>query len=306
MRVAMIGGTGFVGSYIVDKLIETGHDVSLLVRQGSEHKARQPGLVRMVTGNIDSAESLTDTIAGCDAVIYCIGILREFPRRGITFESTQFDGVARSVDAALRNDIQRFLLMSSNGVKNSGTSYQETKKRAEELVLASGLDATIFRPSVIFGDPRGRMEFATRLYQDMVKKPIPAVGFFNGRDPKTGAILMSPVHVEDVARAFVISLADASTVGKIYNIGGPDNLPWPEMIRRIASATGRKKWIIPYPIAIMKFAATLLDWLPFFPVTRDQLTMLAEGNTADPAVIESVIGQPPAAFSVENLRYLSD
>ncbi len=305
MRVAIIGGTGFVGSYIVDELLEQGHEVSLLVRDGSEHKVRQSGSVRVVSGSIEAATSIGDLVAGCDAVIYCVGILRESPHKGITFETTQFDGVANTVDAALKNGVRRFLLMSANGVKHPGTRYQETKKRAEDRVLASDLDATIFRPSVVFGDPRGQMEFATQLFRDMVEKPFPAVGFFSGPNPRSGAVLMSPVHVEDVARAFVNSLTDDSTVGDIYNLGGPDILSWTEMIRRIAAATGRKKWIIPVPISLMKLAATLFDWLPFFPVTRDQLTMLAEGNTADPDVIKSLIGKSPTPFSLEHIDYLN-
>lgn len=305
MRVAIIGGTGFVGSYIVDELLERGHEVSLLVRDGSEHKARQRESVRIVSGSIDSASSIGDLVTGCDAVIYCVGILRESPRKGITFEATQFNGVANTVDAAQNNGVRRFLLMSANGVKIPGTRYQETKKRAEDRLLASNLDATIFRPSVIFGDPRGQMEFATQLFEDMVEKPIPAVGFFNGLNPASGAVLMSPVHVEDVARAFVNSLNNASTVGEIYDLGGPDILSWTEIIRRLAAATGRKKWIVPVPISLMKIAATLFDWLPFFPVTRDQLTMLAEGNTADPDVITSLIGKSPASFLPDRLDYLN-
>ena len=304
MRVAIIGGTGFVGSYIVDRLLATGHEVSLLVRPGSEHKVRQSDSIQTVAGSINSAENIAAVVGGCDAVIYCVGILREFAGKGITFEATQFDGVARTLEAALKNRVGRFILMSANGAKSPGTRYQATKKRAEDLLLESGLEATIFRPSVIFGDPRGQMEFATQLYEDIVKMPVPAVGFFSGTSPKSGAVLMSPVHVEDVARAFVNALTDASTVGQIYTLGGPDILSWPEMIHRVAAATGRKKWILPYPIAIMKIAAALFDWLPFFPVTRDQLTMLAEGNTADPAVIESLTGNSPKAFSLENLGYL--
>ena len=304
MRVAIIGGTGFVGSYIVDELHAQGHDVSLLVREGSEQKIRRTDSIRIVAGSIDSTTSINEVVTGCDAVIYCVGILREFPRKGITFETTQFDGVANTVAAALNNGVKRFLLMSANGVKSPGTRYQETKKRAEDLILASDLDATVFRPSVIFGDPRGQMEFATQLFQDMVNKPIPAVGFFNGLSPVNGAILMSPVHIEDVGRAFVNALNDTSTVGESYDLGGPDILSWTEMIRRVAAATGREKWIIPLPISIMKLAAILFDWLPFFPATRDQLTMLAEGNTADPEVIKSLIGNPPMAFSPEHLAYL--
>jgi NADH dehydrogenase len=306
MRIAIIGGTGFVGSYIVDALLEQGHDVSVLVRPGSEHKVRHSASARIVSGTIDSTQSIDDLVAGRDAIIYCVGILRELPRKGITFEATQFDGVANTIDAAQKNGVRRFVLMSANGVKSPGTRYQETKKRAEERLLASDLDATIFRPSVIFGDPRGQMEFATQLFQDMVEKPIPAVGFFSGLNPASGAVLMSPVHVEDIANAFANSLTDDSTVGEIYNLGGPDILSWTEIIRRIAAATGRKKWIIPLPIGFMKLAATLFDWLPFFPVTRDQLTMLAEGNTADPDVIESLIGKAPSPFTFEHLDYLND
>ena len=306
MRVAIIGGTGFVGSYIVDALLEQGHDVALLVRPGSEHKVRQSGALCVVSGSIDSSASICELTSGCDAAIYCVGILRELPRKGITFEATQFDGVANTVDAAVENGVGRFLLMSANGVRVPGTQYQETKKRAEDRVLASDLDATIFRPSVIFGNPRGQMEFATQLFHDMVEKPIPAVGFFSGLNPTSGAVLMSPVHVEDVAHAFVNSLTNDSTVGETYVLGGPDILSWTEMIRRIGTATGRKKWIVPLPIVLMKFAATLFDWLPSFPVTRDQLTMLTEGNTADPDVVKSLIGKSPAAFSFEQLDYLND
>lgn len=305
MRVAIVGATGFVGSYIVDLLLEQGYDVSQLVRPGSEHKVRHSRSTRVVSGSIDSAADLGELVVGSDAVIYSVGIMRESPRKGITFESTQYDGVAKTVDAAIENGVTRFLLVSANGVKNPGTRYQETKNRAEDLVLASNLKATIFRPSVIFGDPRGRMEFATQLFRDMVQKPIPAVGFFSGPRPASGAIVMSPVHVEDVACAIVSSLSKSSTVGEIYELGGPEILSWTDMIRRIAATTGRKKWIIPVPIGFMKLAATLFDFLPFFPVTRDQLTMLQEDNTANPEIIESLIGSDPLAFSIAELDYLN-
>jgi NADH dehydrogenase len=306
MRVAIIGGTGFVGSYIADELIEHGHDVSMLFRPGSEHKVRHSALIRLVTGSINSSESINDLLSGCEAVIYCVGILRESRRQGITFASTQFDGIATAVEAAEENGVSRFLLMSANGVKIPGTRYQETKKRAEDLLIASSLKATIFRPSVIFGNPRGRMEFATQLFKDMVDKPVPAVGFFSGLNTQSGAVRLSPVHVEDVAKAFVGSLTEPSTVGEIYSLGGPETLTWTEIIRRIAAATGREKRILPMPIMLMKFAAALFDWLPFFPVTRGQLTMLAEGNTADPAILESLIGSAPRAFKPEHLGYLND
>ena len=305
-RVALFGGTGFVGSYLVDALLENGYEPSLLVRAGSEHKVRQPVRCRVVSGDVCSDAAIDDTLEGCDAVIYCIGILREFPKAGITFEALQYEAVVRIARAAKSKHIERFLLMSANGVKLPGTAYQETKFRAERHLQDNGFAVTVFRPSVIFGDPRGAMEIATQIYRDMVAQPFPAIGFFTGWRPGRGEVAMSPVHVEDVAFAFVHALENPSTVGATYALGGGDVLSWTEMIRRVARTVNRAKWIIPMPITLMRLVATLLDWLLIFPVTRDQLTMLAEGNTADPDELRAVIERPPQSFVPENLAYLQD
>lgn len=304
MRVGVIGATGFVGSYLVDQLIQSGHEPSVLVREGSEGKLRHASACRVTTGEVGSATAIAETFRNCDAAIYNVGILREDRRHGITFEALQFEGVERCVRAARANGVQRFVLMSANGVKQGGTAYQDTKFRAEEVVRQSGLDWTIFRPSVVFGDPRGRMEFATQLYRDMIAPPIPAVGFFKGLRPATGGLLMSPVHVLDVAAAFVRAVEDSTLAGKVIKLGGPESLSWTDMLARIATACDKKKLIVPMPIGMMKIAASLLDWLPFFPVTRDQLTMLEEGNTVANDLLSELIGRPPAAFTSENLAYL--
>ena len=306
MKIAVIGGTGFVGSYLIDALLDAGHEPHVLVRSGSEGKLHRANECELTTGDLDSAAAIDAVLAGCDAVIYNVGILREFPREGITFEALQYRGAETVAEAAKRAGIRRFLLMSANGIDSAETRYQTTKLRAEAMIRESGLDYTIFRPSVIFGDPRGTMEFATQLYQEMVRMPLPAVGFHTGLSPAGGEVLMSPVHVRDVADAFVNALADDSTIGECYVLGGPEVLSWPEMLRRIAAAVGKKKLILPMPIGFMKLGATLLDWLPFFPVTRDQLTMLADGNTAEPDEVAALIKRKPAEFSSENLSYLAD
>lgn len=304
MRVAVFGGTGFVGSYLIDALIASRHEPSALVRPGSEDKLRQANRCRTIAGDLNSTSAIGATLEGCGAIIFSVGILREYPNEGITFENLQFDALVRVADSARSQGISRLLLMSANGVRLPGTPYQETKFRAEEYVK-DGFDVTIFRPSVIFGDPRGTMEIATQLLSDMIASPLPAVGFFTGWNPTRGAVLMSPVHVEDVAQAFVAALDDPSTVGRTYELGGPEALTWREMILRIARAVGKDKWILPMPLGLMRLAATLLDWLPIFPVTRDQLTMLAEGNTADPDALQKLIGRPPLTFVPQNLAYLN-
>jgi NADH dehydrogenase len=306
MRVAIVGGTGFVGGYLVDSLLSREHNLSLLVRPGSEDRVRRREECRIVTGDLDDADRLDELLDGADAAIYNVGILREEPRKGITFERMQFEGASRVVDAAAASGAGRLLLMSANGVRADGTAYQATKHRAEQAAFASSLAVTVFRPSVIFGDPRGKMEFATQLLRDMVRPPVPAVDFFSAFGPHKGPVRMSPVHVEDVAEAFARALDDDSTIGQTYELGGPDVITWGDMVRMVAEACGRTKWLLPVPIEIMSLAAALLDWLPVFPVTRDQLRMLAEGNIADPDVLAGLIGRAPRSFSARELAYLQN
>ena len=296
MRVAIIGGTGFVGGYLIDALLADGNDVAALVRAGSEDKLRGRGKVRTVTGDLASRDALAALVGGNDAVIYNVGLLREFPRQGITFEKAQYQGVVDTVAAMKSAGVSRLLLMSAIGVKDPGTPYQSTKFRAEQHALASGLDVTVLRPSVIFGDPRGTMEFATQLYRDMVKPPLPGIEF--------PGVRMSPVAVKDVADAFVHALHDDSAIGETYELGGPEVLSWRDIFERITEAAGKSKFVLTMPLALMRVGATLFDWLPFYPVTRDQLKMLEEGNTAPPDALQRLIGRNAQPMTPEALAYL--
>lgn len=298
MRVALFGGTGFVGGYLVRALLTAGHEPSLLVRPGSEGKVVEAERCRITVGDITSLQAIEATLVECDAAIYNIGLLREFPRKGITFENAHFLGVQRVVELAEKAGVNRFLLMSANGVKSPGTGYQETKFRAEQILRASSLQWTIFRPSIIFGDSGGMQEITHQLYSELVKPPLPA--------PVFPGVQMSPVHINDVADAFVNALSSADTIGQVYELGGPDELSWETMVSRVAEAAGRKKKLLPVPIGLMKIGATLFDWLPFFPATREQLTMLQEGNTASPAHVTELIGREPLAFTAENLGHLKN
>jgi len=298
MRVAIIGSTGFVGGYLIDALLERGDEVVALVRSGSENKLQQAQRVDTVAGDLSSQASLAALVRGCDAVIYNVGLLREFPRRGVTFENAQYEGVVKTVEAMQDNGVSRLLLMSAIGVKDPGTSYQSTKYRAEQYALASGLDVTVLRPSVIFGDPRGTMEFATQLYRDMVRPPLPAVAF--------PGVRMSPVAITDVADAFVSALHDDATIGRTFQLAGPETLSWNDIVERIAEAVGKSKLVLPMPLYLMRVGATLFDWLPFYPVTRDQLTMLEEGNTAPVSDLRSLIGREPLPMTATTLAYLAD
>jgi uncharacterized protein YbjT (DUF2867 family) len=307
VKVSVIGGTGFVGSYLVDALIARGHRPRLLVREGGAGKVRQRSHCDIVSGDISSRSALDDCVGGSDALIYLVGILREFPKRGVTFETTQYRGFADSLEAALAAGVKRVVLMSANGVEAGAVAYQRTKRRAEELLEASNADWTIFRPSVIFGDPRGRMEFCTQLKAQLVDPPLPAAVFFDGLGVAgAGGQPMSPVYVGDVAAAFAASLDEPASFGRVFALGGPRTLSWKEIIRTIARASGnRDKLVLPAPAWGVKVAAALMQRFDWFPLTADQVTMLMQGNAADGSEAFRLFGIEPTAFDEAALGYLA-
>ena len=305
MKVTLFGGTGFVGSYLVDTLVAAGHTPRLLVRSGSEGKVRQPGRCEIVPGEIDNARAVAASLEGADAAIYNIGLIREFPQQGITWEALHYAGAVTAIDAAARGGVRRFVLMSANGARPEGTGYQSTKHRAEQHLAGSGLDWTAFRPSVVFGDPRGQMEFCTQLRDEMITRPIPAPLFYEGLWPAgAGRFRMSPVAIQDVADAFVRSLETPASHGRVLPLGGPEALEWRAILRIIAAATGRRKIMLPAPVAAVRAVAALFDRFAWFPVTRPQLQMLLEGNACDGREAWELFGITPARFAVESLAYL--
>ena len=305
MKVTVFGGTGYVGGYLIDELLDKGHHPVLLVRPESRHKVRQHERCTLVDGDIASPDAIRAALSGADAAIYNIGILRKFPSSGVTYEALHFEGAKRAIDAAEEAGVRRFLLMSANGVKADGTGYQRTKYMAEQHLKSTGLDWTVFRPSVLFGEPRGRMEFATQLYRDIVRSPLPAPLFYEGLLPlNAGEFRMSPVHVKDVASVFVQALEMPETAGQIFTLCGPLSLSWKEILKTIAAAAGTKKRMFPAPVMLLKGLAAALDQYAFFPVTRDQLTMLMEGNTCDEHDALHTFSLEPAPFYTTSLSYL--
>ena len=117
---------------------------------------------------------------------------------------------------AKKLNVKRFILMSANGVCENGTGYQSTKFRAEEYLKDSGLDWTIFRPSLIFGDSNGKQEFCKQLRDDMLSLPFPGPLFFDGLNIfNAGKFKMSPIHVKDVSQIFIKSLSLKVSYGNV-------------------------------------------------------------------------------------------
>ena len=308
MKIAVFGGTGFVGSYIIDNLIESQYTPRILVREKSKKKIISADKCEVVIGDIFDEEAIREVLNGVDAVIYTIGLIREFPSSGITFEKLHFEGAVKCMDLSFEVGVKRFILMSANGVCPDGTGYQKTKWMSEQYLKNTDLDWTIFRPSTIFGNPRGegRPEFFTQLKSDLIDLPLPAPLFHQGLLPfNAGSFLMSPIHIKDVAQFFVKSVKEEKYYGRVFELGN-ENHTWKEMLRMLTTALNRNKLMIPAPIGPVMAVASFLDRFSWFPATKDQLIMLAEGNTCDSSKLFADFEIEPTPLNPDNLSYLAD
>jgi len=306
MKIAIIGGTGFLGQTLTDELLQKGHSVKVLVRPGSESKlARHPG-IDIIVGTLQQPDQIYACLEEADVLVYCAGLIREFPQKGVTFDFVHHQAVKTTIEKADQAHVKQYILISANGVKVKGTAYQRSKILGEESLRNSTLDWTIIRPSFIFGPSKGTEDLASRLYRQLVKLPIPVPAFFRGiYFRKAGQFGMSPVYIDDVAKVIVeITEFGDGFSGKTLTLGGPESLTWNQIIQRIAESTGKKKWLFPVPVWLLWPFLILFDRFSWFPITRDQLTMLLEGNEADSTDLFEKLNIKPIRLDKTSLKYL--
>jgi NADH dehydrogenase len=282
----------------VQKLAEQGRPVRLIARGrplGRIEAARRtaPEGVEIVAGDVTEPETLVPALAGVDTVIHLVAIIRE--RGNVTFERVNYEGTVHVVDAAKAAGAWRYLQMSALGaLPDPQFPYHDTKYRAEQYVKASGLDWTIFRPSLIFGP--GDQFFST--LAGLAKLPAPFVL------PDGGTAKFQPVWLWDVVDAFIKALDDPATVGQTYELGGPEIMTYKEMVHILMDATGRHRPAISLPAGLLKPAAFVMDKaLPKPPVTPEQLKMLRVNNSSDHSATAALIDRPPKPLR-EGLDYL--
>ncbi len=301
--IAILGGSGFVGEYIIDELLESGYSVKMIKRNQSASHPRGSCLEVIVDLH---SNLLCEQLRGCDSVIYNIGIIREFSRKGILFKDLHQDLAVHAIDMAQKAGVRKFILMTANGVERCLTDYEKTKFKSEKHLMNSEMQWTIFRPSIIFGSPKGKMEFCTQVKRDIIRIPLPLPMFFSGINIfSAGVFRMSPIHVKNVAQFFVKAIDKDNSNQKIYELGGTVSYTWKEMLGIISNACGKKKWSMPVPIGLVNFFALLFDRFSWFPVTRDQLTMLEKGNVCKSDNHFSDFNIDYINFNIKELEYLS-
>lgn len=289
-RVFVTGATGFVGRAVVQALRAEGCVVRCLVRRGSERDLHGFGAIERVEGDVTAPRTLEEGVRGCHAVVHLVGIIREHPGAGVTFERVHTQGTVNVLEAATAAGVGRFLHMSALGARPGARSrYHITKWAAEEAVRASPLSWTIFRPSIIYGRGDG---FVTMLARMIERVPVvPVIG--NGRQQ------LQPVPVEQVAQAFARALSLDATAKHVYDVAGPEAVTMVDLLDRIGAVMARRRVRKLYvPLALVRPATRLLHRLPGFPLTPDQLLMLEENSTCDPGPFLSTFGLAPVPLNV--------
>jgi uncharacterized protein YbjT (DUF2867 family) len=286
LRVIVAGGTGFVGKALIVDLIRNGHQIVLLVRPTWNNAISQwPGIEYYP---VDIENSLSDHKISGDAIINLVGIIREFPSKGITFYKSHFLVTKHLVDWATKNGIKQFLQMSALGVKaNAQTEYEQTKYDAECYIRESSLDWTIFRPSIIIGPGAELINLLTGMIRRL--PVVPVIGH--------GQYKVQPIYIGDVTAGFVKSLGNKQAIGKLFEFGDPEVMTFDRMLDTFGKVMGRSRVRkIHQPLWMLRPLATLLGGFKWFPLTNDQLTMLAEENYSEDKSYFNLFGITPKSL----------
>ena len=268
MKVFVTGSTGFVGRNIVGNLTALGHDPVLLLRNKDSARKLHPieKSTKLFCAGLQDVARLEEGISGCDAVIHLVGIIREVGSN--TFMNVHYRGTKNVVEASRRAGIRRFIHMSAEGTRPSAVSnYHKTKFIAEEHLKSSGLNYTIFRPSMLFG--AGDRNF--NVLADLIRKApfIPVIG--------DGEYRWQPVSVKNVAELFVLALNNSNAERKTYEVRGPDVFTFNQILDILMKILGLKKPKVHIPVSVARPVVHMLDRiLPSPLITRDQLKMLLD------------------------------
>lgn len=286
MKIFVTGGTGFVGREVVRQLYGAGHKVRCLVRDIEQGKRLLPPMVELQQGDLTDPENFKAGLKDCQAVIHLIGIILE--KGAATFERIHVQGTADLLKAASEAGIRRFVHMSALGSRADAKSrYHRTKYQAEQAVTQSGLDWTIFRPSVIFGPGD---QFVNLIARIIKSAPIvPVIG--------RGESRIQPISVRNVAACFALAVGNSLSYRKVYELGGPQRLTYNQIYRIISGVLEKNKKAVHIPIALAKPGALISELLlPNPPITREQLIMLQEDSICDSTDVVHDLGLELLSF----------
>lgn len=293
MEIAVVGATGFVGRHLVAHLVERGHRVIAISRDGRRLAGWSDGVqaraADVTDGDLDAA------LAGADGIVHLAAIPRE--TKGRTFDGVNVRGTQRVVHAAERIGARRLVHLSVLGVADDPhLAYLYSKWRAEDAVRSSSLDWVVLRPSLMFGPGDG--------FFNLVKTTLrwwsPGIVAIPGR----GDTRFQPLSVDDLAIGVEKAMTDAGHVRSVHQLGGPDWMTYRQIVDEVMRATGMRRLKVGVPIPLISALTAVTDRvLPIFPVSHDQIQSLQRPNFTELDAFERAFGVKPRRFDVS---YLAD
>ncbi len=295
MRVAITGGTGFVGRHITRALVAEGHEAMLIAR-GVDRS--DPSIFAVASGRfelgLDNTQDLARAFAGCDAVAHCAGINCE--RGSQTYERVHVIGTRNIVEAARMAGVRKIALISFLRARpNCGSAYHESKWAAEEIVRGSGLDYSIFKCGVIYGKGDHMLDHLSHAFHT-----FPVFAFVGFKDRP-----IRPNAVEDVARIVTASLVNGACSRQTVAVVGPEVMTLREAVHRVAKVVGRRPLMFPMPVWFHYALGCCLERIMTVPmVSVAQVRMLREGLAEPCPPCDALPSElaPRIPFSNEQIR----
>lgn len=272
--ICVLGGTGFVGSHLVNRLVTEGWQVRIPSRRPERHRQFQVlPQVSLKKADIHNPEQLAGVFHGCDAVINLVGILNEPKDNGAGFERAHVQLAEKVVTACKKQGIQRVIHMSAlHANAQTGTSYYlRSKGKAQALMLAAGLEVSVVNPSVIFGNGDAFLnQFALLLKTFPFFLPLACA------DSK-----FAPVWVGDVVAGMVYCLNHRETIGQCYQMCGPHKYRLKDLVAYTAQLLNLQRRIIALPDNIAQLQANIMQRLPGQLLTMDNYRSLQTDSVCD-------------------------
>ncbi len=293
-KIAVLGSSGFIGAHLTLFLLQMGYRLNLLHHRADPDYVSPRGRIEFIQGSINDKDALIRCFDGCTAVYHLVGIIAE--TRTKTFQQTVAEGTQTVIDAARAAGVDKIFYLSALGASDDAQmDYFRTKREAEQTVINSGLDYTIFRPSIVYGV---RDKFINKLLSMIKFSPIvPVIG--------DGKYRLQPVYVEELAAVMAHASRMNRTNGKIYEVGGPEQLTYLEILDIIMRVLGRKRLIMRIPVSWAMAAAAILEMvIKPAPLTRDQIRMLEKESICDHTIVEKEFGVTFSRLEMQLQKYL--
>lgn len=274
--ITVFGGSGFLGRYVIKQLVATGARVRVAVRNPSTAEFLKPmgdvGQILPVQVNLRDDDSVAASLVGAKAAVNSVGILSESGRQ--SFENLHVLGAERVARATKDAGVTRLVHFSAIGAHvESDSSYARSKANGENAVKRVFPDATIIRPSIVFGVED---DFFNRIAT--LARALPALPLYGHNLVDAGATRFQPVYVGDVARTVMRVLARKETIGSVFELGGPKIYSYRELMELVLEQIGRRRALLPMPYGVGLIAASLLQLLPNPILTRDQMRLLEQDS----------------------------